>query len=264
MSAPRAHDLLWGMTPQMLADDAPQWAAQVLAAGQPVVVRRARCRDGWVAVGVRGQGRAQRWGGVMREVDIQWQMSPEDLLGGCFAPQSRHKAAPTGANAASGHALTLWEQLSCSIFKSRLDSCGKRPCVAIGLQSSPGGLASCTDSKPALDALASIIPVLATTGLHWGPTGGVGYHLATGLDVLHAGSDLDVLLRTPTPFTRQAARNLLDILDCAPCRIDLQLETPAGAIALREWAGPANRVLLKSASGARLVSDPWSALECAA
>jgi len=218
MSAPRAHDLLWGMTPQMLADDAPQWAVQVLAVGQPVVVRRARCSDGWVAVGVRGQGRAQRWGGFMRVVDIDHVVSPEGLIAG----QARsHVDSATAA----------WE----------------RACPAM-----------------ALDALASIAPVLATTGLHWGPTGGVGYHLATGLDVLHAGSDLDLLLRTPTPFTRQVAKDLLDIFDCAPCRIDLQLETPAGAIALREWASPANRVLLKSCSGARLVCDPWSALECAA
>ena len=45
-----------------LPGDAPAWAVQALATGQPVVVRRAACASGWVAVGVRGQGREQRLG----------------------------------------------------------------------------------------------------------------------------------------------------------------------------------------------------------
>ncbi|KAF1311862.1 hypothetical protein BLX42_06440 [Pseudomonas sp. SG-MS2] len=65
-------------------------------------------------------------------------------------------------------------------------------------------------------------------------------------------------------MSRAKARELLDSLDCGPCRIDVQLQTPAGGIALREWAGVAQRVLLKSALGARLVADPWNLLECAA
>jgi phosphoribosyl-dephospho-CoA transferase len=47
------------------------------------------------------------------------------------------------------------------------------------------------------------------------------------------------------------------MLEGRACRVALQLETPLGGVALREWAGTSPRVLLKSASGARLVSDPW-------
>lgn len=204
MNTPRPHDLLWGMPVSSLPADTPLWAQDVLASGQPVVVRRAVCADGWVAVGLRGQGRAQRLGALMRLADIQRLQGP-DLL--------------------RWHAESRW---------------------------------------PALQTLASITPVLQTSGLAWGPTGGVGYQIATGIDVVHADSDLDLLLRTPRPLARVQARELLDILDCAPCRIDVQLETPAGAIALREWAGFARRVLLKSPHGPRLVSDPWAAVECAA
>ncbi|WP_434519004.1 malonate decarboxylase holo-ACP synthase [Pseudomonas sp. NFX1] len=204
MSTPRPHDLLWGMPLSALPADTPQWALQVVASGQPVVVRRAACADGCVAVGVRGQSRDQRLGTQMRLGDIQRLQSPEALR--CCEP-------------------SLW---------------------------------------PALQALASVAPVLDTCGLAWGPTGGVGYQLATGIGVLHLASDLDLVLRAPHPLTRAKALELLDILDCAPCRIDVQLETPAGAVALREWAGFARRVLLKSPLGARLVSDPWAALECAA
>ncbi|ENB9663130.1 malonate decarboxylase holo-ACP synthase [Pseudomonas putida] len=204
MNAPRPHDLLWGMPVSALPADAPQWALDVLAGAQPVVVRRAICDHGWVAVGLRGQGRTQRFAALMRLVDIQRQQGPEALRGPGQSP---------------------W---------------------------------------PALQALASVAPVLNASGLAWGPTGGAGYQIATGIEVLHTGSDLDLLLHTAQPLARAQARELLDILDCAPCRIDVQLETPAGAVALREWAGFARRVLLKSDHGPRLVGDPWAAQERAA
>lgn len=204
MNPARSHDLLWGMPAAALPDDAPDWARQVLAAGQPVVVRRALCAPGWIAVGVRGQGREQRLGARMRAADVQRQLSPEALR---------------------------WQGES---------------------------------AWPALRALASATAVLDATGRAWGPTGGVGYQLATGREVLHQGSDLDLVLRTPHSLARSMARDLLDILDRGPCRIDVQLETPAGAIALREWASGALRVLLKSADGARLLADPWQACEDAA
>lgn len=116
----------------------------------------------------------------------------------------------------------------------------------------------------ALQALHALTPFMDSLGLSWGPTGGVGYQLATGIAVLHQGSDLDLLLRTPAALTRLDAQALYQALGAAPCRIDLQLETPYGAIALAEWAGASKRVLLKSRHGAYLVSDPWSALELTA
>ncbi len=113
------------------------------------------------------------------------------------------------------------------------------------------------DAWPALRALARLAPQLDALGLAWGVTGSAGYQLATGAQVLHANSDLDLLLRAPQPLEREAAAELLALLDRALCRVDMQLETPAGAIALREWAGPAPQVLLKAEQGPRLVADPW-------
>ena len=63
---PQAHDLLWGMHPAQLDAGAPDWARAVLAAGQPVVVRRGSAPTGQVAVGVRGRGREQRYATWMR------------------------------------------------------------------------------------------------------------------------------------------------------------------------------------------------------
>ncbi|MDR6710921.1 phosphoribosyl-dephospho-CoA transferase [Pseudomonas hunanensis] len=204
MSAPRPHDLLWGLPPTTLPTAAPAWVRQVLASAQPVVVRRAATAEGRVAIGVRGEQRQQRFAWDMPQALIARQVSPEALR---------------------------W--------------------------SGPGGL-------PALRALVAVSPVLEDTGLAWGPTGGVGYQLASGAQVVHAASDLDLLLRTPEPLDRVRARALLAQLDSAPAHIDVQLETPLGAVALREWAGSARRVLLKSALGARLVMDPWDAGEQAA
>ena len=82
MNQPQPHDLLWGMPAAGLPGDAPAWAVQALATGQPVVVRRAACASGWVAVGVRGQGREQRLGGLVGLRDIHRQRSPQELPGG--------------------------------------------------------------------------------------------------------------------------------------------------------------------------------------
>src|SRR5690606_6851573 len=111
MNAPRPHDLLWGMPVSSLPADAPLWAQRVLARGQPVVVRRAVCADGWVAVGLRGQGRAQRLRALMRLADIRRLQGPD---------------------------LLRWHAES---------------------------------RRPALQTLASVTPVLQTSGLAWGPTG---------------------------------------------------------------------------------------------
>jgi len=69
-----------------------------------------------------------------------------------------------------------------------------------------------------------------------------------------------LILRTPKRLERADAEDLLASLDTAVCPVDLQLQTPFGAVALREWAGGSRRVLLKTISGARLVDDPWQAV----
>lgn len=198
---PQAHDLLWGLTVDQLDASAPFWVAEVLAAGQPVVVRRGPAPEGWIAVGVRGRSRDQRYATWMPLAAICRRVAPEQL---------------TGVGAGAGQ-----------------------------------------DALPALRALAWLAPQLDALGLAWGVTGGTGYQLASGMPVLHGNSDLDLLLRAPRPQCRKSAAELLALLDLALCRVDAQLETPAGAIALREWAGPAAQVLLKTSQGPRLVSDPW-------
>lgn len=134
------------------------------------------------------------------------------------------------------------------------------PVSAISRELSPQALACMPPEpgdEPVWQALAQIRPLLDRLGLDWGVTGSAAWQLATGQGVLHPDSDLDLLLRTPHCLDRARAARLLARLELLPCRVDLQLETPAGAIALREWASGAPQVMLKACDGPRLVSDPW-------
>ncbi|MGJ7517144.1 malonate decarboxylase holo-ACP synthase [Pseudomonas baetica] len=117
---------------------------------------------------------------------------------------------------------------------------------------------------PAVRALKQLRPMLDDCGWAWGVSGSAGFELASGFAALHEGSDLDLILRTPQPLPRVQAQALVQLLDAAVCVVDMQLQTPFGAVALREWAGASNRVLLKNATGACLVSDPWNSQEQAA
>ena len=210
MSVERAvqpHDLLWGLSVAALPTDAPVWVSEAMGLDQPVVVRRAQVDTGWVAVGVRGRTRDQRYATTMRLADITRRVEPEQLI---------HAADPQDQR---------W---------------------------------------PALRALQHVQPVMDSLGLPWGVAGSVGFALATGVSVLHEDSDLDVIVRTEHFLSRQTAADLVHALHGAECRVDVQLQTPLGAVALREWAGSARQVLLKAEDGARLVSDPWPLLEALA
>lgn len=92
---------------------------------------------------------------------------------------------------------------------------------------------------------------------YWGVTGSTGYALATGIPVIHAASDLDLLIRAPQPLSAGEFTRWQQQLDGALCRADTQLETPSGAVALAEWLRD-GRALLKTHRGPRLVSDPWN------
>ena len=117
---------------------------------------------------------------------------------------------------------------------------------------------------PALRALEQLRPMLDECGWVWGVSGSAGFELASGFTAVHEGSDLDLILRTPHLLARNQARELVALFDQAACRVDMQLQTPFGAVALREWAGPSARVLLKNAHQACLVADPWNVQEQAA
>lgn len=119
----------------------------------------------------------------------------------------------------------------------------------------PGGRAP---PCPALDALDAVAALLGLHGLRWGPVGGVGFELATGVPCTTPASDLDVVIRAPAALDRSCARRLHGALAALPVRVDVQLEAPGGAVALAEYAGAARRVVLRTLDGPRLCADPWA------
>jgi len=90
----------------------------------------------------------------------------------------------------------------------------------------------------------------------WGITGSTGYALATGIPVIHADSDLDLIIRAPLPLTRAELTMWQSQLSQALCRVDTQVDTPIGGFALAEWLRE-GKALLKTARGPQLVRDPW-------
>jgi phosphoribosyl-dephospho-CoA transferase len=109
----------------------------------------------------------------------------------------------------------------------------------------------------ALTALAALAPALDATALAWGPTGGVGFFLASGLPVLRRDSDLDLLVRAPRRPGEQSLAALVALQAYADCRVDIQIDTGHGAFALAEWTRTRGRVLLKTGAGPILTDDPW-------
>jgi phosphoribosyl-dephospho-CoA transferase len=116
------------------------------------------------------------------------------------------------------------------------------------------------------------VPLLATTlsnvarrlaaeldgDVVWGPTGSVGFELASGRPVTHPGSDLDLLIRTPSRLERAQAARLAAAFADLPGKVDCQLETPCGGVSLIEWAGAVGPVMARTDHGPELVNDPWT------
>jgi len=113
------------------------------------------------------------------------------------------------------------------------------------------------EGVPALAALAAAAPWLEALRLPWGPVGGIGFELATGIPVLTAASDVDLLVRAAGPFDLGKLQALAARLATMSVRFDVQLELAEGAVALAELVREApGTVLLRTARGPRLVAWP--------
>jgi phosphoribosyl-dephospho-CoA transferase len=112
---------------------------------------------------------------------------------------------------------------------------------------------------PALGALEAIAHQWEALEWPWGPTGSVGFELATGVPATRPGSDLDLLIRAPEPLSRRDAVLLVKAADHLEAAVDIQMETPFGSVALREFASPSSKwLLMKRSIGPALVMDPWN------
>jgi phosphoribosyl-dephospho-CoA transferase len=107
----------------------------------------------------------------------------------------------------------------------------------------------------AMCALHAVRPVLDDTSLPWGPTGSVGFELATGIATATTESDLDLVIRVPRGLS--GALVLLAALHrefrSLTVRVDCQVETHSGAVALAELVDGQSDVMMRTAAGPRLI-----------
>ena len=198
--------------------------------------------------------------------DLLWGMTPEQLP--AHAPSWVIESLGAGQPVVVRRALSAQGQVAVGV-RGRLREQRHATVMSVDMISrcvKPEALCHVSIDRdlPGVHALHQLRPLLDDCGWVWGVSGSAGFELASGVQALHEGSDLDLILRTPQPLARSEAQELLKLLEAAVCPVDMQLQTPFGAVALREWAGSAQRVLLKQAGEACLVIDPWNPQEQAA
>jgi phosphoribosyl-dephospho-CoA transferase len=245
---PRPHDILELRRPDALDDfeSAPAWVRDSLDDAPFAIVRRVRLaadagapsrrgatrgeRD-TLAVGVRGPARDQRWACTVDAHHVLRVLRPPDLL------------VPRDLRGASRH-------------------------------ESPRGLPLQSPRWRDVPALRELRALMAKwrndIGYAWGPSGSVGFEIATGVACVTPSSDLDIVIYADTPMTRDQALRLHASLADSLTRVDVLVETPHCGFSLAEYATAAatatattaasatDCLLLRTPHGPRLGRDPWS------
>jgi len=111
-------------------------------------------------------------------------------------------------------------------------------------------------SQEFLSALEVIDQVVGAYKLSWGPTGSVGFELGTGIAVVSPASDLDFLLRADSYLPPSLIGELYHEMQRVEVKLDIQLETPQGAVALTEYLSGKQPFLLRTLAGPRLFTQP--------
>lgn len=111
-----------------------------------------------------------------------------------------------------------------------------------------------------IQTLKMITPFMQAAAYEWGPTGSSGFELATGIPSIKDTSDLDLVINFPERITIAQAGSLLDQLEgLSLVRMDVQMNTPAGGVALKEYI-LGGQVLVKTSTAPVLqdANSLWS------
>lgn len=116
------------------------------------------------------------------------------------------------------------------------------------------------EELPAMHALLRAEAIFQGSDLLWGPSGSVGFELASGLPITLRTSDLDLIVRMSDllipPSTTRKLLAIVERVETTGVRVDLLLETRKGAMALLEYAGGGTNLLLRTVHGPRLIRHP--------
>ena len=205
----------------------------------------ARTPDAFLAAGVRPDWLdAGDWAARAPLVVRRAACPAENIPAGARGPQRKQRCAGFLTHGAVARCVTP-EQLAAAVVRG--------PALDLRVAA---------DKLPCIAALLALAPRLHALGLDWGPAGGAGFWLASGLAVLRPDSDLDLLVRLPLPPSRATMDALATLQEGTSCRIDIQLDTGSAGFALGEYLR-GSRVMLKTAAGPVLVDDPWQRREAA-
>ncbi|MFA1507748.1 malonate decarboxylase holo-ACP synthase [Priestia aryabhattai] len=106
-------------------------------------------------------------------------------------------------------------------------------------------------NMPAIRALEKVAIIFEK--FVWGPTGSVGFELASGEEVITTTSDLDVLIRLSSYLSVKQAEMIVSKLKRCSVSVDVQVETEKGAFSLAEYAKGEETLLLRTVYGPSLV-----------
>jgi phosphoribosyl-dephospho-CoA transferase len=112
--------------------------------------------------------------------------------------------------------------------------------------------------EPPFTALQQIVERWRDLSLPWGPTGSVGFELATGCPVTTKSSDLDIAIRAKTRISVEQGRSLWERTTGLQTKLDIRVETPICGFGLQEYAYTSSAILLRYPDGPRMGVDPWS------
>jgi phosphoribosyl-dephospho-CoA transferase len=114
------------------------------------------------------------------------------------------------------------------------------------------------DAVPALRSLELLEVRWMKLDHAWGPSGSVGFELATGTPAAKQKSDLDIVIHAERRMSTEEAMFLCESVKGLPATVDIRVETRCCGFALREYAHQAPApILLRTLSGFVLGSDPW-------
>jgi phosphoribosyl-dephospho-CoA transferase len=94
--------------------------------------------------------------------------------------------------------------------------------------------------------------------LQWGPTGSLGFELATGYPATTDLSDLDIAIYAQEKIPVEQARSLWERALGLPTKVDIRVETSECGFSLEEYARAPSQILLRYPDCVQSGHDPWA------
>jgi phosphoribosyl-dephospho-CoA transferase len=165
----------------------------------------------------------------------------------------RRAESETGQTAVGVRGSSRSQRWGCFINKDMVRKV-VRPAELVALARS----ASCNLRTPALLSMYQLIERWCDLALPWGPTGSVGFELATGCPVTTSLSDLDVAIRAEDRISVEQARLLWERALGLQTKVDIRVETLECGFSLEEYVRAPSSILLRYPGRVQFGDDPWA------